>query len=367
MKKVILVLLTIVLTFSLLACSSSANKPAEATAEISVAVEIKDSTEAKKAVIHWARANSGNVFVTIAKQKGYFDEYNIEVIEDPVNNSADALTALGNNQVQATSNQGTNTPLSYIAKGQDFTMVGGYMLKGMYVVAKAGTGWNGPADLIGKRFAGPANQTSVTGALLKLGYDPIKEVEWLTYSTNNDRLSAVVKGEADYAILSGDLLSKVNSMKNQIEICAWADDLTPNYGCCRLNMQTNYVKENPETVKNLLKALLRAECYLNSNVDECVSMLAKEIGADEDYVSAYLKNPNYVPSVDPVRKSIIETWNVMVNTGFVDESAVKSINVEDHINTALYKQALDELLNEYKGTADEGFYNERENFFKANN
>lgn len=367
MKKVISIFLTFVLALSIFACSGGAAKTSEPAKEASAANETTAAPEAKKTVIHWARANSGNVFVTIAKNNGYFADYNIEVVEDPLNSSADALTALGNGQVQATSNQGTNNPLSYIAKGQDFTMVGGYMLKGMYIVAKAGTKWNGPADLIGKKFAGPANQTAITGALLKLGYDPVNEVEWLTYSTNNDRLTAVVKGEADYAILSGDLLSKVASMKNQIEIVAWADDLTPNYGCCRLNMQTSYVKENSETVKNMLKALLRAECFLNHSKDESVKMLAKEIGADEDYVSAYLKNPNYVPSVDPVRKSILETWNVMVKTGFITEEVANSINIEDHINTALYKQALDELLKEYAGTSDEAFYKEREVFFKENN
>lgn len=361
MKKLLIGIVITILTLSCIGCSGSASNTTTTQK-----VEATDKP-VEKTVLHWARANSGNVFVTIAKQKGYFDEYGIEVIEDPLNSTADALTALGNGQVQATSNNGTNNPLAYIAKGQDFTMVGGYMLKGMYIVAKAGTGWNGPEDLIGKKFAGPANQTAITGALLKLGHDPINEVEWLTYSTNNDRLTAVVKGEADYAILSGDLLSKVASMKNQIEIVAWADDLTPNYGCCRLNMQTSYVNENKETVKNMLKALLRAECYLNANKDECVEILAKEIGADVDYVSAYLKNPNYVPSVDPVRKSIIETWNVMVNTGFISEEVAKSINIEDHINTTLYKQALDELLKEYAGTKDEKFYKEREVFFKENN
>ena len=41
-------------------------------------------------------------------------------------------------------------------------------------------------------------------ALLDAGIDPNNDVEWLTYSTNSDRLAAVVSGEADYAVLSGD-------------------------------------------------------------------------------------------------------------------------------------------------------------------
>ncbi len=324
-----------------------------------------DESETSKIV--WARANSGNIFVTLAQKNGYFADYGLEVEEKAVDSTTDALTALGNGAVDVTSNNGTNNPLSQIAAGQDFTMVGGYMLKGMYIVAKAGTGWSGVADLVGKKFAGPASQTAITGALLEAGYDPINDVEWLTYSTNSDRLSAVVAGEADYAVLSGDLLFTVGNMSD-LEIVAWLEDLTPNYGCCRMNMRTQFVNENPNTVKLILKALLKSERYLNANEDECVTILANELSTPEEYVAAYLKNENYVPSVDPVRNSILHTWDVMVATGFIEEEAAATIDIDaDHINTALYKQALDELVEESKGSDDEAFYAERVEFFETNN
>ena len=377
-KKLICVMLTLAMTVSLVACGENkgeVNESAEtktgsevqtvSVTETDLSAQTTSEEKPEVSEIHWARANSGNVFVTIAKQKGYFDEVGLNIIEDPVDSTADALTALGNGKVDATSNQGTNNPLSYISQGQDFTIVGGYMLKGMYIVAKKGTEWNGVTDLVGKKFAGPASQTAITGALLKEGFDPINDVEWLTYSTNSDRLAAVVNGEADYAVLSGDLLFSVGNM-DDIEICAWLDDLTPNYGCCRMNMRTDFVNENPVTVKLLLKALIKAECYFNANKEECVSILAKEIGAEEDYVKAYLMNENYVPSVDPVKNSVIETWNVMKETGFLDEGA-DSVNVADHIDTTYYKQALDELVEESAGTDDEAFYKERVEFFEANN
>ena len=315
--------------------------------------------------IKWARANSGNIFVTIAKQKGYFSEAGLTVNEMPINGDNEALTSLDGGQVDVTSNNGTNNPLQFIAKGSNFTIVGGYMLKGMYIVAKAGTGWNGVTDLLGKKIAGTAFYTPVTGAVLKAGHDPLKEIEWQTYSTASDRLAAVVAGETDYAILSGDLLYTVGNMKD-IEIVTYLGDLTPNYGCCRINMKTDFVNNNPKTMHALMKALLKAECYFNANKDEAVSILAKEINAEEDYVAAYLKNPNYVPSVDPVKNQVIETWNVMLETGFLDEKA-KDMDVTKYINTTYYKEALDELVKESKGTDDEAFYNERVTFFEANN
>lgn len=314
--------------------------------------------------VRWARANSGNVLVTLAKNNGYLKDVGINIIENPLNSTSDALTALNAKQVDVTSNNGTNNPLQFMARGSDFTIVGGYMLKGMYIVARKGTGWHGISDFVGKKIAAPKSQTWITGPLMWAGHN-IDDVQWLTYSTNSDRLTAVIKGEADYASLSGDLLFRVNNMKNQLEIVVWADQLQPNYGCCRMNMNSDFVNANPKTVKLLLKALIRSEQYLLAHPDESVKILAKELHANEDFVAAYLKNPNYRPSVDPVRNAVKTTWKIMMDTGFLPESA-KNYDLDAHINVDLYKAALDELIAE-RYDEDPKFYDDRLAFFKANN
>ena len=139
----------------------------------------------------------------------------------------------------------------------------------------------------------------------------------------------------------------------------------PNYGCCRMNMHTDFVKANPVTVKLLLKALIRAEQFLRANPDESVKILAKELNASEEFVAAYLKNPNYVPSVDPVKHSIKATWDIMMKTGFLAPDA-KDYDLDSHINVELYKAALDELVAERRDE-DPAFYDGRVEFFKANN
>ena len=231
-------------------------------------------------------------------------------------------------------------------------------------MARKGTGWHGISDFVGKKIAAPKSQTWITGPLMWAGHN-IDDVQWLTYSTNSDRLTAVIKGEADYASLSGDLLFRVNNMKNQLEIVVWADQLQPNYGCCRMNMNSDFVKANPKTVKLLLKALIRSEQYLLAHPDESVKILAKELHANEDFVAAYLKNPNYRPSVDPVRNAVKTTWKIMMDTGFLPESA-KNYDLDAHINADLYKAALDELIAE-RYDEDPKFYDDRLAFFKANN
>ena len=203
--------------------------------------------------------------------------------------------------------------------------------------------------------------------MLDADIDPTdeKNVEWLTYSTNSDRMAAVAAGEADYAVLSGDQLFAVGNNPD-LEITCWLDDLVPNYGCCRMNMKTEFVEKNPVTVKLLLKCLIRAEQYYRANTEECVSILAKDIDADEDYVAAYLLNENYISSVDPCKQAVVKTWDGMIKMGFIDEADIENINIEDHINVDLYKKALDECVTEYRDE-DPEFYDGRVEFFEANN
>lgn len=274
------------------------------------------------------------------------------------------LQALQAGQVDVTSNQGTNNPLQFISTGSDFSIVGGYMLKGMYIIGKKDTQYKDVTSLKGSKFAYAGVHPVVGMALLDAGIDPNNDVEWLTYSTNSDRLAAVVSGEADYAVLSGDQLYAVGN-NDQIEIKAWLDDLVPNYGCCRMNMNTDFVKKNPTTVKLLLKSLIRAEQWYLANKEECVKILAKEIGAEEDYVAAYLLNDNYVSSVDPCKNSVVKTWEAMIKMGFIDQADADKINIEDHINTELYKEALDECVTEYHDE-DPDFYDGRVKFFEEN-
>lgn len=131
----------------------------------------------------------------------------------------------------------------------------------------------------------------------------------------------------------------------------------------------NHLKERTiellKAVKLLLKSLIRAEQWYLANKEECVKILAKEIGAEEDYVAAYLLNDNYVSSVDPCKNSVVKTWEAMIKMGFIDQADADKINIEDHINTELYKEALDECVAEYHDE-DPDFYDGRVKFFEEN-
>ncbi len=317
--------------------------------------------------VKWARGTSGEGLVTVAKRLGYFKEYGLDVVEVNLTNETDSGTALVAGTIDVVSNAGTNYPLSAIAAGDDLTIFGGHMLTGcMPIIARKDTEWNGIESFIGKKVAGRPDQFGLTGALLKLGHDPIKETEWLLLPTQSDRVAAVVSGEADYGVIGTGQMYSVQNLPN-IKIVSYMSDITPNYSCCRLYTRTKFLKDNPTTFKLLMKAQLRAQAYYESHKEEVVGWMAEEIGATEEYVAAYMLNEHYRINADPIKDRVLDAWNVLAKTGYLSENA-KNIDINDHIDTQLYKAALDELIADkaiYE--KDRDFYDRQLKFFAENN
>ena len=329
--------------------------------------EATASAETKKenTVVRWNYGSSGNVFVNIAIEKGYFDEEGITI--EPVAATAvlNALGLLSANQVDVVSNAGTSNPLQQIAAGNDFTIFGGHMVNGaMPVIAKKGTEWKGVESLVGEKVAINPSYFAFPGALMEKGYDdPLHQVEWITFGTYDDALAAVQRGEVKYALMGTEKNYPISQM-DDIEIVSWHSEVMPNYSCCRMECQTSYLKENPDTIKAIIRALLRAQCYYESHKDEAIELTAKKINATPEFVAAYMNDPHYFVSVDPLKNQVKRAWGILDKTGFLDENA-KNINIDDHINTQLYEEALKEAKAKY-GAGNEAFYAKMEKFFNDN-
>ena len=316
--------------------------------------------------VRWNWGTSANILVALAIEKGYFAEYGLNIEFVNANENANAMTLLSTGQVDVVSNSGTASPLQNIAAGVDMIIFGGHMVQGcMPVVARKGTEWKGIESLVGKKFACNPSYFAFTGALMDAGYDkPLEAVDFISGMGYNDALAALQRGEFDYALMGTGQNFAVNNM-DDIEILTYQGDVMPDYSCCRMECPTVFLEKNPITVKCILKALIRAQAYYEANKEECVDILAKAINADHDYVAAYMLNDHYKVHADPLAKSVVRAWNILDKTGFLDENA-KNIDINDHINTELYKQALDACAAEY-GAEDPAFYQAMNEYFAANN
>lgn len=365
-KRIFAVLLAAAMTFSLAACGGSGEENTEGE---DTKTEASEDGAPEQEVVKWNCGTSGNVLLTIAQEKGYLEDEGISIEFVEANANADAMTLLATGKVDVVSNAGTSNPLQQIASGVDLTIFGGHMVEGcMPVVAKAGAEWNGIESFIGKKVAVNPSYFAFTGAVMDLGYDdPLSVVDWEVYSDYNDALAAVVRGDVAYALMGTGQNLAVQEMaaNGEIDIVSYQSEIMENYSCCRMEAQTDWVNENPNTVKAIIRALLRAQSYYESNKEEAVTLLAEDIEATEEYVAAYmLDDEHYFVSVDPLKNSVERAWDILDKTGFLDEQA-KDINIDDHINTELYEEALAEATELY-GDEDPEFYENMKTFFEEN-
>ena len=347
------IVMTVTLVMLMTACSgASEDSPA-------------DAGEKEVSVIKLAFYPNGHVLNVIADDQGYLEEEGIKVQYVKVDTDQEVFECIEKGTIDIASNSGTNLPLERIASGQDLTIFGGYLLTGcMPIFAKEDTEWKGIESLIGKKVAFEPNLYCITGPLLDKGYDPIKQIKWYETANQEERIQAVKEGKADYALVGTSLNYAINT-DPELKVCTYASDVLPEYSCCRVVANTEWVNENPETVKALLRAWIRALAYYDSHHDETVALMVEETGQSEEYIRAYMDNPHCDINVDPMKSAVRRAWNYMDKLGLLSVSAEK-INIDDHINTELYKEALDECQEKY-GSENPKFYEKMQGQYAKNN
>ena len=350
MKKTLILL--IVSLMILCGCTPADNQPEE------------DETP-EKTVIRLALNNSGHILNSIAESQGYLRDEGITVQYVHVNNDAEVFEGIRNGTIDIASNSGTNLPLQQISSGLDMTIFAGYLLTGcMPIFARVETKWNGIQDLIGKTMACEPNMYAITGPLLDMGYDPLNQVNLYETVDQMDRITAVKNGDADYGLVGTGLNYEVIS-DPELKIVCYAADILPEYSCCRVEALTSWINENPNTVKALLRAWIRAMDYYYTHHEETVALTVKQTGISEEAVRAYLDNPRFDLNTGPMKTAIERAWKYMFRLGLLDDYA-KSINIDDHINTELYKSALDKCLQLY-GDDNPSFYEKLQSQYARNN
>ena len=251
-------------------------------------VEEDNANAPEQSVVTWNYGSSGNVLVTIANEMGYFAEEGITIEPVAATANADAMSLLASGKVNVVSNAGTSNPLQQIAQGVDISVFGGHMIEGcMPVVALPDTEWNGIESFLGEKVAVNPSYFAFTGAVMDLGVeDPMTAVEWTVFSSYDDALVAVQKGEVKYALMGTGQNLAVQQLAAQgdIKIVSYQSEIMENYSCCRMVAQTSWINENPNTVKAICRALLRAQSWYEANKEEAVTLHAAAIEATEEYV-----------------------------------------------------------------------------------
>ncbi len=301
----------------------------------------------------------------IAKEKGYFKDENLDVELFQFSNVAEGLTALKTGKLDI-GTFGSAGPLSYISNGSDFTIFGGIMIDGQALFARPENAESLKTleNFKGKKIGLVRLSTGdviLRGALAKSNVDWRKgDITLVELSNVGAVVQAVQKGEVDVGLAFTPHFS-IAEKKAGLKVVAKIADFYPHYSCCRLTANTPDLRKRPEAYKRYLIALIRAYKFYQENPDETVKLISDWLKIDEDII----RKDTYTQKVfdinpDPYKKATLDFWRIMVEVGYIEN---KTYPVEKHLDTAIYRRALDEVL---ARSPNDAVYQKLDTFYKEN-
>jgi NitT/TauT family transport system substrate-binding protein len=308
---------------------SAADTPAPAAAAQKPLVHVK--------VGHLLVPGQGKIF--IAQELGYFRDAGLDVELVEFTNSADSSAAIRAGKLDFASS-GATAPLYHIAHGADnIVIVGGIHNEDAALITTPARASEirTLADLKGKKVAVirlSTGDSALRGWLVEHDIVPGKDVQIFELKSPPAVIEAVRSGEVDAGMVWEPHV--VRAREAGLVVVATSRDILPNHPCCRLIANRDLVGAHPEVVEAFLTAFLRAERFGLDHRAEAVDILTKYIKVDR-----YVIDESYVNDqpTDPDIRNTIRFWNVMSEVGYADPSK----KIEDYINVAIYKRALDKL------------------------
>jgi NitT/TauT family transport system substrate-binding protein len=142
-------------------------------------------------------------------------------------------------------------------------------------------------DLRGKTLAvssfGATSDVAARMMFQRSGIDPERDLKIIALGSDRARFSALKEGIVDVAVISPP--ADVEGKKMGFNVLARAYELfsLPFVG---LGANTKKIKERPEEIKRVLKALIKANRYITSNRDGTIQILAEWGRTDRESASA---------------------------------------------------------------------------------
>ena len=234
--------------------------------------------------------SAGGVLVDIAHQEGYFEEENIEVNRVGFANSADGLNALQAGKIDVGLTFGTAGPLTFIANGSDFSIIGGHLEGGHPILTKkenAGQ-YTSLESYKGKKVGTIRIFTSdivFRSALEDAGIDWKTDLEIIEFKTGSMLLEAVASGKVDVAVSANSFYAQGVDMG--LEAVAWSNDLQEGHVCCRVVTRSELLAEDDgEVYKRFLKAIIRAERKKIEDPEAAITAAKEYMNVDEEVIKS---------------------------------------------------------------------------------
>jgi len=327
----------------------------------------KDDTKAKTAPAQAATAQapkhlrlgylptSGHALEFIAQEQGYFTEQNLHVELFEFSNSAEGHNALLAKKLDLIA-MGTAAPQVFISKGTPFVLIGGLMSEGAGVIAKPEKAGQFK-DIKNFRNKTVATVRMATGDAVWRGALYDAGINWQTDLKIEELKSpaAVLEAVKTDKVDAGVVWLPYQDMAEAqgLVVVRYSDEYFPDHPCCRVTLDKETLANDRDTYVKYEKALIKAYKFFKTNQTGSVDAIAKYVKIDKELIKSSVYTDHFFASPDPNRKGIVRFWEMMNKIGYINST----LDINQYIDTSVYKQALDELARE---NPNESFYTQLE-------
>lgn len=264
----------------------------------------------------------------IARDKGYFAKVGIEVETRSFMDGAMAVPSMISGELDMTLMTPNASLFNSVAKGAPLVVIldRGHNKKGFaYTLVNVSQalhdqGVKSMADfakLKGKKIGvgalGSINQYNMAQALLKVGLDPAKDVQWVVNVSQPDLMKMLGQGQVDATDLAWQF--GVFAQQNKWgPIVATGDQMVPNAAIAMIAVHKGFLEKNRDVVVRFAMAYLHAAKEFNAAAQapdkhmDVVNLLAKNTALNKpELVKAIAPNWSYInEDGQPLVESIME-------------------------------------------------------------
>jgi NitT/TauT family transport system substrate-binding protein len=257
----------------------------------------------------------------LAESKGFFKEEGLDVKLFTFKGDAGAIQALAGNSVDINVSSLTGL-ISAITANQPFIAFwGGFN--------QADFDWYSPKlkslkEARGKKFGitqyGALTDILTRSALRKAGLNPEKDVQILQVGAPSAALAAMSAGQLDAAILSAPA-KYVAQERGMIHLLSERKHVTPDWPKHVVYSNKAFLKENPETVKAFLRAMVKGLDYMGANRAAAADELVKRLKFEKKHALLAVEEtlPDFDRNGKINQKGLDAFWKMEIEAGDVKE------------------------------------------------
>ena len=242
---------------------------------------------------------------------------------------------------------GSTAPLRMMENGADFVVIGGQMGEGADIVTlpeRASEWENITAETVKGKKLGVVRTASgdiaLRGALSRMGID-LSTIQFVELGNEPAIIEAIKKGELD----AGNVQANLRDTAHQAGLVSalHVDKISPNFICCRVLTRPQTLKSRRADLVKFLRAQLKAYRFLHTHPEEALPFVNKSIEVDPKVLRSQLLEDEHLKlEPDPAGLRVAEFYDSMKRVGYIEGK----IDIKNHIDTSLYREALESLLKE---------------------